>query len=104
MFFRYKNTTNFNTKMRCIGCMGEDPHQICQHTLAVLLDIVTTINVIARNRNIFLLYIYSVFLKDKSFTSLKFTHFSEYIEVIHVVSAILHIKTTEKRVINIVVF
>ena len=47
--------------------MGEDPHQICQHTLAVLLDIVTTINVIARNRNIFLLYIYSVFLKDKSF-------------------------------------
>ena len=67
MFFRCKNTTNLNTKMRCIGCMGEDPHQICQHTLAVLLDIVTTINVIARNRNIFLLYIYSVFLKDKSF-------------------------------------
>ncbi len=67
MFFRYKNTTNFNTKMRCIGCMGEDLHQICQHTLAVLLDIVTTINVIARNRNIFLLYIYSVFLKDKLF-------------------------------------
>ncbi len=19
--------------MRCIGCMGEDPHQICQHML-----------------------------------------------------------------------